>query len=128
MSQAASAAAASQPLGHAQAVVASIPFKTDADSASPSGQQWGLALVLCMALLVAAIVLLKRRGQAFRWQRRSLLVNVLENHPIGGQSQLVVASYAGRRLLICTGPGGASCLRDDPDEEVAGRAEGNVRS
>lgn len=121
------AAAASQPLGHAQAVVP-IPFKTDANSASPSGQQWGLALVLCMAFLVAAIVVLKRRGQAFRWQRRSMLVNVLESHPIGGQSQLVVASYAGRRLLICNGPGGASCLRDDPDEEDAGRAERIIQS
>ncbi len=127
MSQPASAAASAQPLAHAQAI-APIPFKTDADSANPSGQQWGLALVLCMAVLVAAIAVLKRRGQAFRWQRRSMLVNVLESHPIGGQSQLVVASYAGRRLLICTGPGGASCLRDDPDAELPGCAEGEVQS
>ena len=58
-------------------------------------------------------------GQAFRWTRRRSLLSVLESHPIGGQSQLVVASYAGRRLLICTGPGGASCVRDDPDTSAS---------
>ncbi|MEH0167835.1 flagellar biosynthetic protein FliO [Roseateles microcysteis] len=127
MSKVTAAAAASHPLGQAQAI-APIPFKTDAASAGPSGQQWGLALVLCMTLLAAAMLLLKRRGgRAFRWEGRSPLLNVLESRAIGGQSQLVVASYAGRLLLICTGPGGTSCLRDDPDSEALARDVGSDR-
>ena len=127
MSESMSAAAASQPEGQVRAVTP-IPFKADAASAGPSGQQWGLALVLCMALLVAAILLLKRRGgQGFRWQRQRALLTVLESRSIGGQSQLVVASYAGRRLLICTGPDGASCLRDDPDSESPANPTGSDR-
>lgn len=106
---------AAAPSPHAQAHAgAPIPFKPEADTALPSGQQWGLAIVLCAVLLAAFVFAHRWGGGPARWRHRHRRLQVLESRAIGAQSQLVLAQYSGRHLLICAGPGGATCLRDDP--------------
>lgn len=99
---------------------AAIPFRAADDSALPSGSQWGLATVLCLVALVLLVLGLRRRGlapKAWRGSRTSL-IDVLETRSLGAQTQLVVARYAGRRLLLSVGPAGTQCLRDDTDSEA----------
>jgi hypothetical protein len=89
----------------------------------PSGPQWMLALVLCCAALLLALWFLRRRGGAsLAWPReRAAIVQVLETRAVAPQTQLVVARYAGRQLLLSVGPSGTQCLRDDAvaTEQVA---------
>lgn len=109
-----------QPSSAASAASAvALPFKPADDTALPSGGQWGLAVVLCLALLAALVLALKRRGGATAWRREAGLVEVLERRALTAQTQLVVARYAGRRLLLSVGPTGTQCLRDDPEGERA---------
>ncbi|RZI92134.1 MAG: hypothetical protein EOP39_32500 [Rubrivivax sp.] len=59
--------------------------------------------------------LLRRRGGGSpTWPRgRPAMVEVLETRAVAPQTQLVVARYAGRQLLLSVGPSGTQCLRDD---------------
>ncbi len=99
---------------------AAIPFKASDDAALPSGANWGLATALCFAALALMLWGLRRRGLVSRaWPLdRAALIDVLETRSLGGQTQLVVTRYAGRRLLLSVGPAGTQCLRDDPDGEA----------
>lgn len=99
----------------ALAAGAALPFKAAADTALPSGSQWGLAVVLCCLALVAALWLLRRRGSVSRHLRRGrgAMVEVLETRLVAPQTQLVVARYGDRQLLLSVGPAGTQCLRDD---------------
>lgn len=101
------------------AASAAIPYRPADDVALPGGSQWSLAIVLCLAALAVMLWVARRRGVAGNaWPRgRSALLEVLETRNLGGQTQLVVTRYAGRRLLLCVGPAGTQCLRDDPDAE-----------
>lgn len=92
-----------------------LPFKPADDTALPGGGQWGLALVLCLALLAALVLALKRRGASAVWRGEPGLIEVLERRALTPQTQLVVARYAGRRLLLSVGPAGTQCLRDEAD-------------
>jgi Flagellar biosynthesis protein, FliO len=97
---------------------AAIPFKPAEDPSLPSGPQWGLAIVLCMAALGAALWVLRRRGNtANGWRRQGGLLNVVETRALSAQVQLNVVRYGGRQLLLSVGPAGTQCLRDDPAEE-----------
>lgn len=102
------------------AASAPIPFKPDGDAALPSGPQWGLAVVLCLTALALIVWRLRRRGgSSTRWPRgQGALIDVVEARALGAQTQLIVARYAGRRLLLSVGPAGAQCLRDDADVEA----------
>ncbi|MDR7268207.1 flagellar biogenesis protein FliO [Pelomonas saccharophila] len=103
------------------AASAAIPYRSADDAALPGGSQWGLAIVLCLAALALMLWGLRRRGgMRSAWPRsREAWVDVLETRSLGTQTQLVVARYAGRRLLLSIGPAGTQCLRDDPDAEDA---------
>lgn len=98
------------------AASAALPFKP-ADDALPSGSQWGLAIVLCVAALAVAVLALRRRGGQAVWRRTGGTLQVLESRALSPQSQLVVVRYGERQLLLCVGPAGAQCLRDDPAGE-----------
>lgn len=95
------------------ASAAAIPFKPVEDTALPSGPQWGLAIVLCVAALGAVLYQLRRRG-AVAWKREGGLLNVVETRALSAQVQLSVVRYGGRQLLLSVGPAGTQCLRDDP--------------
>lgn len=97
-----------------------IPYRPAEDAALPSGSQWGLAIVLCLAALAVLLWVARRRGgRRGAWPRgRDAWVEVLESRSLGAQTQLVVTRYAGRRLLLSVGPAGTQCLRDEPDAEV----------
>lgn len=97
---------------------AAIPFKPEQDTALPSGPQWGLAIVLCLAALGAALLVLRRRGNAtIGWKRQGGLLDVVETRALSAQVQLNVVRYGGRQLLLSVGPAGTQCLRDDPVDE-----------
>lgn len=97
---------------------AAIPYRPADEATLPSGSQWGLAIVLCLAALAVMLWVARRRGVARgAWPRgRQPQIDVLETRSLGAQNQLVVARYGGRRLLLSVGPAGTQCLRDDPDE------------
>lgn len=95
------------------ASAAAIPFKPAEDSALPSGPQWGLAIVLCIAALAAVLYQLRRRG-AVAWKREGRLLSVVETRALSPQVQLNVVRYGDRQLLLSVGPAGTQCLRDDP--------------
>jgi len=96
---------------------AAIPFKPAQDPALPSGPQWGLAIVLCIAALGAALWVLRRRGNtAIGWKRQGALLDVVETRALSAQVQLNVVRYGSRQLLLSVGPAGTQCLRDDPVE------------
>ncbi|WP_457447623.1 FliO/MopB family protein [Roseateles sp. P5_E4] len=100
---------------------AAIPYRPADEAALPSGSQWGLAIVLCLAALAVMLWMARRRGVvrgAWPPRGREPLVDVLETRSLGAQTQLVVTRYGGRRLLLSVGPAGTQCLRDDPDAEV----------
>jgi hypothetical protein len=104
----------------ATAASAAIPFKPAEDPALPSGPQWGLALVLCVAALGAALLVLRRRGNAaIGWKRQGGLLDVVESRALNAQVQLNVVRYRGRQLLLSVGPTGTQCLRDDPADDGA---------
>ena len=108
--------------GTPQATAASavIPFKPEEDPTLPSGPQWGLAILLCVAALGAALLVLRRRGgNAIGWKRQSGLLDVVESRALNAQVQLNVVRYRGRQLLLSVGPAGTQCLRDDPVDEGA---------
>ncbi|PTT79796.1 hypothetical protein DBR42_20710 [Pelomonas sp. HMWF004] len=108
------------PLASPPAATASaaIPFKPAEDPSLPSGPQWGMAIVLCMAALGAALWALRRRGNAaISWRRQGGLLSVVESRPLSAQAQLSVVRYGRRQLLLSIGPTGTQCLRDDPIEE-----------
>jgi len=96
------------------ASAASIPFKPAEDAALPSGPQWGLAIVLCVAALGAILYQLRHRRGAVAWRRESGLLNVVETRALNPQVQLSVVRYGNRQLLLSVGPAGTQCLRDDP--------------
>lgn len=99
-----------------------IPFKPAEDPALPSGPQWGLAIVLCVAALAAAVLVLRRRGTAgVGWKRQGGLLEVVETRALSAQVQLNVVRYGGRQLLLSVGPAGTQCLRDDAIAEEAAR-------
>lgn len=91
-----------------------IPFKPAEDTALPSGPQWGLAIVLCVAALGAMLYQLRRRRGAVTWKREGGLLNVVETRALNQQVQLSVVRYGSRQLLLSIGPTGTQCLRDDP--------------
>jgi flagellar biogenesis protein FliO len=100
----------------ALAASAALPFKAATDTTLPGGSQWGLAVVLCCLALAAALWLLRRHGAASgtNWRRgRGAMVEVLETRLVAPQTQLVVARYGERQLLLSVGPAGTQCLRDD---------------
>lgn len=103
----------------ASASTVALPFKPVDDTAMPNGVQWSVALVLCVALLVVVVLALKRRGGTSPWRREAGLVDVLERRALDAHTQLVVARYAGRRLLLSIGPAGTQCLRDDPEGDAS---------
>lgn len=105
----------------ASSASAAIPFKPAEDPALPSGPQWGLAFVLCLAALGAALWVLRRRGNALAWKRPAGLLDIVETRALSPQTQLSVVRYQGRQLLLSTGPGGTQCLRDDALGEGAVR-------
>jgi hypothetical protein len=108
------------PASYASAASAAIPFKLADDPALPSGPQWGLAIVLCVAALGVALWVLRRRGHAVAWQRQGGLLDVLETRALSPHAQLNVVRYRGRQLLLSVGPAGTQCLRDDPVDEGRG--------
>lgn len=93
---------------------APLPFKATDAAALPTAPQWGAAILLCLAALVAGIVALRRRGHANTWRRAVGLLQVIETRTVGAHAQLAVVRYQGRQLLLSIGPGGTQCLRDDP--------------
>ncbi|MGM9485068.1 hypothetical protein ACS5PN_28015 [Roseateles sp. NT4] len=101
------------------ASAAALPFKQVDDEAMPSGAQWGVTLMLCIALLAVLVLVLKRRGGNPPWRKEAGMVEVLERKALTAQTQLVVARYDGRRLLLSVGPAGTQCLRDDAEGERA---------
>lgn len=101
------------------ASAAALPFKPVDDSALPSGAEWSVALVLCLALLAVLVVALKRRGGHKPWRREPGMVEVLERRALNANTQLVVTRYGGRRLLLSVGPAGIQCLRDDAEGDQA---------
>lgn len=99
---------------------AAVPYRAADEVVLPSGSQWGLAIILCLAALALMLWAARRRG-AVRggWPRgRDAWVEVLETRSLGAQTQLVVTRYGGRRLLLSVGPAGTQCLRDEPDAEA----------
>lgn len=109
----------SNPASAASASRATIPFKPAEDPALPSGSQWGLAIVLCLAALGVALWTLRRRTPqgAAGWKRQGALLHVVESRALNAHAQLSVVRYGGRQLLLSVGPSGTQCLRDDPVAE-----------
>ena len=95
---------------------APLPFKTAPAADLPSASEWLLALLLCAALLMGLLWLLRRRQGKLQWGRQAQLLKVLDRQALSAQVQLVVLQYQGRRLLLSVGPAGTQCLRDDPDD------------
>lgn len=100
------------------ASAAALPFKAADDAALPAGAPWGAALLVCAALAALAYQALRRRGGPAPWRRDAGLVEVVERRALTTHTQLVVARYAGRRLLLSIGPAGTQCLRDDPEGDL----------
>ena len=100
---------------------AAIPFKPAEDPVLPSGPQWSLAIVLCVAALAAVLWVLRRRGNVVAWKRPGGLLDIVETRALSPHAQLNVVRYQGRQLLLSVGPAGTQCLRDDPVAEEAAR-------
>jgi len=100
---------------------AAIPFRPIDDSTLPGSGQWGCAILVCFVALAVIAWAMRRRGiVSAAWARgRGAQIEVLETRSLGPQTQLVVARYGSRRLLLSIGPNGTQCLRDDADDSEA---------
>ncbi len=113
--------AASAPSAPAAASAVALPFRPASEADLPTGTSLALTSVLALALLAVAYLLAKRRGLVTPWQRGSSTgqLEVIERRALTPQTQLVVARYGARRLLLSVGPSGTQLLRDDPSEAGA---------
>lgn len=112
MTTAAAPAAALSSSGPA-ASASAIPFRASDDVTTPLGATGASWMLLVLLLAIGAWAVLKRRLRL--WQRQPGLLEVNERCSLTSTTQLVVASYAGRRLLLSVGPSGTQLLRDDVD-------------
>lgn len=113
-------AASAVPASLAASAVA-LPFRPASEAELSTGASLALTSLLALALLAVAFLLSKRRGLAAPWRRagRAGQLDVIERRALTPQTQLVVARYGTRRLLLSVGPGGTQLLRDDPSEAMA---------
>ena len=108
------AAAAAAPPSSGPALGASaIPFRAPDEASLPLGATGAPWLLLVLLLAIGAWVILKRKLRP--WQRQPGQLEVNERCSLTSTTQLVVARYAGRRLLLSVGPAGTQLLRDDAD-------------
>ncbi|KGC03843.1 flagellar biosynthetic protein FliO [Burkholderia cepacia] len=76
-----------------------------------------LALVVCLALGVAIILLLRRRQSiTAKWfePRAARLIRVVETTRLNAHATLHVVEYDGRRILLGTAPNGITLLDAAP--------------
>jgi flagellar biosynthetic protein FliO len=103
------------------------PAPTDQSSALSSGSRAAGAMIFVLALILGAMVLLKRymphRFGSLGHQRR---IQVLETVPIGDKRSLILVAIDGNRLLLATTPNSVSLLREietDPNHSSAVKSE-----
>ena len=107
------AAAASAAPSASATSAGTMPFRAPDDVAMPLGAVSAPWLLLVLLLAMGAGAVLKRRMRP--WKRQPGLLDVDERCSLTNTTQLVVARYAGRRLLLSVGPAGTQLLRDDVD-------------
>jgi hypothetical protein len=110
----AAAASAAAPPSAAATGVGAMPFRAPDDVAMPLGATGAPWLLLALLLAIGVWAAFKRRVRL--WKRQPGLLEVDERCSLTNATQLVVARYAGRRLLLSVGPAGTQLLRDDAEE------------
>lgn len=106
-------------LVQAQEAAPHIPFKTDQSAELPGASQWLLAVLGCVILLAVLLKVVRHLGgrQTWNWRAgvgKQSAVAVLERTQLTANSQLVVARYRDRELLMVVGQNFATCIRDEP--------------
>ncbi len=76
-----------------------------------------------LALLLAALWWLRRRGFAAAAPRRGRLLETVERLPLGPQHQLHLVRWGGQALLVGCAPGGCTLLAERPWRELAAARE-----